>query len=279
MKLHPIARAAVLAAGLAQLAPTVPAAEYTATAIVAILPGNPFQTRLYSLQRVVLTQQFFAGITAAQRVSEPERWLSLEWREPSDIVVRYVDKDAQKAGAIVKATVEALLREIARRRAASPAYGSGRVVTPAHPVAYSRQAAAEGVIRVDGMSWNEAARKEAQRQLADLPKRILDPLNLREAVTMAGLITRQSRPEDWTRVPAEVRSSISFSPINDSWVRVRMVTSDIRRVALLGLLLSNAEKREVALTDRIPEPDLDFVRPQIRRDWYIFNCCQVTVKE
>jgi hypothetical protein len=48
---------------------------------------------------------------------------------------------------------------------------------------------------------------------------------------------------------------------------------------VLGLLVANAEKQEVAMSDRIPAADLDFVPAGMRRDWYILNCCQVQVKE
>jgi hypothetical protein len=96
---------------------------------------------------------------------------------------------------------------------------------------------------------------------------------------MAGLLNRGTAADEFRILMNEVRASLTHRLHDDSRMSVKMVTSDIRRVAVLGLLVANAEKQEVAMSDRIPAADLDFVPAGMRRDWYILNCCQVQVKE
>jgi hypothetical protein len=254
------------------------AAEYTSSAVIAILPGNPYQTRLYSLKRAAFSPEFFRRMATDLHGSEPQKALSAEWRAPADFVVRYFDKDPEVAAGVVNAAMRALVEEIDRRRAADPRYGSGRVQVPAKRISPESRVA-EGVVRVEGLSWTETDRKQAEAQLAATWKRISDSANVRLALSMAGLLNRGTAADEFRILMNEVRASLTHRLHDDSRMSVKMVTSDIRRVAVLGLLVANAEKQEVAMSDRIPAADLDFVPAGMRRDWYILNCCQVQVKE
>jgi hypothetical protein len=220
---------------------------YRSQAIVAVLPGNPLDSRLYSLQRNVPTRAM------------------VSYRPDSSFGVRFYDTDATKAVAVVKSTMDTLIHEMESRRAADPGYGSIRIQTPATPITSNQRPGAEGVLIMDGVRWGDPEKQKTSAQVSALMSALSNLQTLR-AVAKQGSLSG-----DPDAVARQIRSSISFRQSNDSWIQVSLASPD---PTFLRRLLDYIPKEKVDLSGSLPLADIDFVPTHMRNRWYIFNCCQ-----
>ena len=237
-------------------------AGFRSKAIIAVLPGNPFDSRLYSLQRNVLTQTFVSRLLREHSITAPASAGPLVHYQPeSSFEVTFENADAQKAVAVVKATMDALMQEMEKRRSLDSTYGSARIQSPARFDTSEGRPRAEGVIVMDGVRWSQAEKRETEAQYAAVIGALSDIETLRT-------VAKQGSSDVDVK---QVRSSISFRRMNDSWIEVTLAAPDPN---FLQRLLDTVPKGRVDLTGRTPLADLDFVPKYMRNGWYIFNCCQ-----
>jgi hypothetical protein len=241
---------------------------FRSRATIAVLPGNPFDSRLYSMQRNVLTREFISRLTNEYSIDAAAlSGLSIKYQPESSFVVSFADDDMQTATAVVKTTMNALVREMESRSAADRNYGNMHIKSPVIFDATDGRPRAEGVLVMDGIRWGQAEKRETDARITALMGVLSDLETLR-------IVVRQwSSRTDTDAVAGRVRSSISFRRLNDSWVEVTLLAPD---VAFLQRLLDYAPKEKIGLEGRLPLADIDFVPRNMRNDWYIFNCCQTT---
>ena len=245
--------------------------SYQSWATLAVLPGNPFDSRVYSLQRAALTPQFIAGVLRVNTLSN-SAWARafINYRAESLIEVGLLEKDATKAVAVVKAIMDALIQEVEIRRSDDPEYGAMRIQMPPTPVTLNGQPHAVGVLAMDGLQWSKADRQKTSSQVNALIAAISDTEMLRTAVRQGPSGDFMS-PDRINAAAAQIRRSLWFGYRNDSWIQVTLTAPDRN---FLRRLLDLIPTEKADLTGKLLVRDIDFVPIAMRNNWYMFNCCR-----
>jgi hypothetical protein len=245
---------------------------YRSKAIVAVLPGNPFDSRLYSLQWGVLNRLFFSELSHDYLITvSASTGPFVKYRPEASFEVAFEDSDSRKAEAVVKAIMDVVTQEMKDRLAADPSYGGVHVESPVRALKNSNgHTRASGVLTMDGPRWGDAEKRETKMRISALIATLSDLETLR-AVASQGL-SRGSRPDGLNEVARTIQSSIRFRNMNDSWIEVTLNASN---PTFLARLLDYIPKEKIALSGRLSPADLDFVPSDMRNNWYVVNCCTV----
>jgi hypothetical protein len=242
---------------------------YTVTGLLSALPGNPYRTRLYSLRRAAMTHAFWQHLST--RISARPN-VSVTYAGGPNVDVHATASDPATALALVKAAIDAFSAEVARRTKADPSYGGLRIVSAPR---VAKGDAAESRFALEGMKWTEAEQRANRTQMEAIGRLLTSPRLQQEAAGLACITdSRRDTPARRDEVLRELRSSLTYEVKDDNYIEVRFQTSDERRLAFLGALLAHIPRQPVNLEGVIPEADLDFIQPYLRRDFFIMNCCR-----
>jgi hypothetical protein len=214
---------------------------------VAVLPGNPFESRAFSLG-------FGTGA-------------SVRWIGEFNYAVSVANPNKEVALNAVKQAMDEVLSRVEKRRALNPDYGRATVTATPH----ATPTGAEAIVSIEGLSWDAESRKQTTRQIEELEKAIGDRETLRKVLLQGALIKPDAPSGEVEQILRETLSSLRTAQIKSSQLLVTVTSGD---QALLFRLLTAVPKQQVSLVRKIPYEDLDFVPADMRADWYIFNCCR-----
>jgi hypothetical protein len=225
--------------------------------MLAVLPGNPYDSRLYSLERAIFTASFNAALkeSCGFHVNAALRFV-----HDRSFEIAVQDPNPQKASLAVRQVLAAFIKEIEKRRSVDTTYGTAR----AEPVELAANGA-RALIRMDGPKWGARERQKTQAQLATLEVALANPDTIRR-------VTRQiSGGIDAEAIAEQIRRSLVIAGVSDSRLAISFVAPD---ASYMRSLLDAIPRKEAEWPRRLSLLDFDFVPAPMRTNWYVFNCCE-----